>query len=522
MVVRQLITLPSQLQLLDRLQHHIYLSSSVIFVSGEQGSGKSTILEQLANKLPDDVQEAFIQLKEPLLEPQIRQQIITQLYNDPLFDAQDSLFSSVLLLQEKQQIEAPRLIILDNAQFLSPQLLTELTELVAQKERLGINEINVLLLAPEENNLQMFSAANQVCACLEFKLDALDRNEASNLLNHVFKQAGYLHQIENQDAILKQLNICQGTPQKIIELGDQIVAGKLINNDASWFRTRLPAIALMFLLLIVAGGLASYLYPLFIKQSPKIMVANKKPIDKKLIKTIDMTLPTSNALTTKSKQSDLVESVAANWNEKPRPNIEENSLQVGLHNKEKKEIKIVTTAKTENATQINESLEEKPSEEKVDVQDNQKLQDIQNKEVLTVKNLTEKKEIVIDQNVEQQAKVILPIENKKSEKKIDSIFTKKSELLSISPSHYTLQLAGMASEVTLQRFISTYGRPKGNLHIYQSIRNNKPWYVVIFGDYNTHNAAEKASKALPASLANLDSWIKKYELVHQDLQLNNE
>ena len=99
------------------------------------------------------------------------------------------------------------------------------------------------------------------------------------------------------------------------------------------------------------------------------------------------------------------------------------------------------------------------------------------------------------------------------------IFIKQSQL---SAYHYTLQLTGMASEQSLQEFISEHGAVKRDLHLYQTLRNNKPWYVVIFGEYDTHQAFEKASKALPDSLANLDSWIKKHQLVHQDLQLNNE
>ena len=80
----------------------------------------------------------------------------------------------------------------------------------------------------------------------------------------------------------------------------------------------------------------------------------------------------------------------------------------------------------------------------------------------------------------------------------------------------------MAAEKSLQQFIFQYGLPKTNIHVYQTIRNNKPWYVVIFGEYDSWESAKNASKTLPDSLANLDSWIKKYQLVHQDLRLNNE
>ena len=62
MVERTLISLPSQLQLIERLQHIIYLSSSLIFVSGEAGSGKSTLTENVSNALPSDLQQVYISL----------------------------------------------------------------------------------------------------------------------------------------------------------------------------------------------------------------------------------------------------------------------------------------------------------------------------------------------------------------------------------------------------------------------------------------------------------------------------
>ena len=341
MVVRQLITLPSQVQLIDRLQHHIYLSSSLIFVSGEQGAGKSTLLEQLANKLPGNVQEVFIQLNDQLSDSQIRQQIIIQLYDEPLFDAQDSLFSSITLLQEKHHSDAPRLIIFDNAHYLSAELLAELAELIAQKEHLGENEINVLLLADEENSQQMLTSANQRCACLEFKLEALSRDEANGLLNHIFRQAAYQHQIQHQDALSKQLTACAGIPQKIIELAEQIVAGELASNESSWLKTRLPAIALMFFLLVVAAGLASYLYPLFIKPA-KPLAEVKETLENKsaLLNELNTVQPVNDEVMPEKVKPAMVEELAGNWKKKVLPDIEENPLKVGISDADVKHVVI--------------------------------------------------------------------------------------------------------------------------------------------------------------------------------------
>lgn len=610
MVVRQLISLPSQLQLIERLQHHIYLSSSLVFVSGEQGSGKSTLLEQLSNKLPGDVQEAFIQLNDQLSDSQIRQQIITQLYDEPLFNAQDSLFSSVSLLQEKQHSDAPRLIIFDNAHYLSAGLLVELAELITQKEHLGENEINVLLLADEEHSQQMLTSAKQSPAnCLEFKLEALNREEADSLLNHIFSQAGYHHQVQHQDALSKQLAVCAGIPQKIIALAEQIIAGELTNREPSWLKTRLPAVALMFFLLIVAGGLASYLYPIFIKPVEPSVEIEEVPDNR-----IDTAQPVSNEVIPEKVKPVMVEELAGSWKKEIVAEIEENSLKVGVSDAGVKHVviseqNILALAPSEqtDAVNIEQDIEESAKEKSIETDEQQELQvatvpqepqiqevlqvsvqqeasEVQEAEqALAVANVQAEQEALAIQEAQQtpqqqevaevqeteQAQVVakvqagqeeqelqevlevqalqlvdniedidnlseteeiesqvvaLPIKNENPplEKEEDLIFTAESELLSVSPSHYTLQLSAMAAEKSLQQFIFQYGLPKGDLHIYQTIRSNKPWYVVIFGEYDSWQSAKKASQALPGPLANLDSWIKKYQLVHQDLQLNNE
>lgn len=566
MVVRQLIALPSQLQLIDRLQHHIYLSSSLLFVSGEQGAGKSTLLEQLSNKLPDNVQAVFIQLNEQLSDSQIRQQIIVQLYDEPLFDPQDSLFSSIELLQEKQNSDAPRLIIFDNAHYISAQLLAELGEVIAQKQRLGENEINVLLLADEVNSQQMLTSANQRCACLEFKLEALSKNEADSLLNHIFRQAGYQHQIQHQDALAKQLTACAGIPQKIIALAEQIIVGKPASSEPSWLKTRLPALALMLLLLMVAAGLAYYLYPLFIKPSKPVV-----EVEEVFENATNTTQSVSVDVVPSQLKTEMVEELAGSWKKEVLPDIEESSLKVGISDADVKRVIIseqniltlaapeqidveqaVNQTENEKTADINEVqvIQEPPQaqamqqvqgeaevQEEVEILEVSQLQEVQQlQEVSQVQDepqilevqpadppLEEENSVIENKVVALAPEAALPVTSEKQslEKEKDLIFTAKSQLLSVPSSYYTLQLSAMAAEESLLQFIAQYGFPKGELHIYQTIRNNKPWYVVIFGEYDSWESAKKASNTLPDSLADLGSWIKRYQLVHQDLRLNN-
>jgi septal ring-binding cell division protein DamX len=103
-----------------------------------------------------------------------------------------------------------------------------------------------------------------------------------------------------------------------------------------------------------------------------------------------------------------------------------------------------------------------------------------------------------------------------------SLFTQTAQLLAVNPSHFTLQLAAMTSQESLQQFAIKHNLPQKEVYIYQRTDNSKAKYVVIYGEYKNKQAAETASEQLPGSFANMDTWIRKYKLIHQELLLNQQ
>ncbi|WP_413700691.1 SPOR domain-containing protein [Psychromonas sp. KJ10-10] len=123
-------------------------------------------------------------------------------------------------------------------------------------------------------------------------------------------------------------------------------------------------------------------------------------------------------------------------------------------------------------------------------------------------------QVTIEQeNIKQQAPIKAPVENETND-----TFVAKDILFAINPNFYTLQLAGFASEASLNRFIGQHNLPQKDVYIYQTIRNENTWYVVIYGQYESREIATTQAQQLPGSFAELSTWAKKYELVHQDLQ----
>lgn len=546
MIERQLISLPSQFQLIERLQHIIYLSSSLVFVSGDKGAGKSALVEQLSNKLPDNIQQVFIKLNDQLSSAQIRQQIIMQLFDQPLFDAQDSLLSSMSLLQEKQYEEVPRLIILDNAHYLDSGLLNELMQLTTDKEQFSEGEVNILLLADEAQNQQMMSIAKQAadsrnrpCACIEFKLEPLTLDESKNLLAHVFKQSDYQAQIQHQDALLKHLEACNGTPKKIIQLAEEIIEGALESSSPSWLKTRLPAILLMVFLLSLAAGLGYYLYPKLLEQ--RAIEAAHEAVKNESFQPeeIDEIPLTTEAQPIEPQQPEL-EVLAGDWKNKGADEaITDNQLAVGVSDESVERViiseqEILELSDKEEKTTVDEMADKKnvvkkkqpneeiakPVEENIQVVAEIAPQEAASEPVIENQAMVEQEGVIEVEVValsELGTEASSPVENNKG-----SPFTPSSTLLAIKASRFTLQLSAMGTDKALKDFILEHGLPRKNVFLYETVRNNKPWYVVLFGEYQSRNEAIKASKRLPSSLANIESWVKQYQLVHQDLQLNND
>lgn len=557
MVERTLISFPSQLQLIERLQNLLYLSSSMVFISGEKGSGKSTLVEQLSNQLPDKTQQAFISLVEPTPIAQLRLKIISQLFTQPLFDADDSLFNSLLLLKDKQTATTARVVVIDNVELLPEPLIDELAEVITKKSLLTDNEINFILVGDEIKNNQLINQIKQLpenlsIAALSFKLPPLAINEAQKLLSHSLGQVSYSPKVQHQDALARQLANCQGIPEKILLLATEISSGNFEEDKPSFIKTRLPAIVFMFGLVAIATSLALYLYPKFIKPE----VNSEVTIEHEAFFLDEIT--STDLMTDEHSVAESTEVLAGQWS-KDKKAITDTKLIVGeddiaervtitdsqlyemsqsgsLATIDNGETKPEALLKTEAITALETELknveaslsdevsassatsiadqEEIPNNEgqNGDITATEQEPELDTEPAIDI-NQTEPKEINSD--------VVQPAQAESSLINQD-VFTDIDVLLEIDPELYTLQLSGLSSEQSLQAFVEKYQLPQKDVYLYKTIRNGDAWYVIIYGQFESRSLAIQAAKNRPTIINKLDTWAKKYATVHQDLTLNEQ
>ena len=574
MVERTLISLPSQLQLIERLQHLIYLSSSLIFVSGESGSGKTTVTENLSNVLSSDLQQVYVSLATAPTAVKLRQQIISKLYDKALFNAEDSLLDSILRLRENQSKSRNRLIILDDAENLPADFIIELCELFSAPELTELNSLNILLLGDAKSTrsaleyiaTHLSSGFQATLNHIEVMLPILTTEEANALLLHNFSQVGYKAKLEHQDALNRQLSLCHGNPKKIIKLADDLSQGLLEPDIFSWRKTPLPAVLLMLFLVAIVAGLAFYLYPQFISNPPEIVIIDESPIaSMEEIKTVTVEVEKQEPLAGRWADLDL--------------DISHNNIKVGLSDATEQRVvlagndlieltMLVEQEVDSTATIIDndkyqipallqtpEDTEQKTASDNIIIDnessvvsdENQLIEneqsDVDSDETQTVDDASStsvtaavEKTVVsapaAQPNIQEPSvAAMLPIKEvvavKKSKpvatnKRVNGLFTDSSILLAKNRNYYTIQISGMASLDYLKLFQTQYNPNRNNVYAYQTIRNNKPWFVVIYGEYQTREAADSAQKNLPSVFKGMSTWVKTWQTVHQDLRLNNE
>jgi septal ring-binding cell division protein DamX len=86
------------------------------------------------------------------------------------------------------------------------------------------------------------------------------------------------------------------------------------------------------------------------------------------------------------------------------------------------------------------------------------------------------------------------------------------------PQHFTLQLIGSSNEAEIIRFIRK-NDIENEASYYSITRNGKPWFVVLYGNFSSRDAARQAIHRLPPSLRNASPWPRSFGEVRTPLGL---
>ena len=84
-------------------------------------------------------------------------------------------------------------------------------------------------------------------------------------------------------------------------------------------------------------------------------------------------------------------------------------------------------------------------------------------------------------------------------------------------SAYTFQMIGSWERSEIDDFIKKYALT-GDVAVFASMRNNKVWYALIYGVYDSKNAALNASRQWPSPLNSVSTWLRRFDGVQTQIK----
>lgn len=119
------------------------------------------------------------------------------------------------------------------------------------------------------------------------------------------------------------------------------------------------------------------------------------------------------------------------------------------------------------------------------------------------------KKTVIAKSIRQQAPQVNTSQSDR--------FDKTNWLLGQNPNRYTLQLLGTHTLSTVKDFIRDQGSLDG-LSYFETVHNDREWFVVVYGLYRNRSQAIAGIEALPRDLRALTPWARGLRGIQQDIR----
>ncbi len=97
----------------------------------------------------------------------------------------------------------------------------------------------------------------------------------------------------------------------------------------------------------------------------------------------------------------------------------------------------------------------------------------------------------------------------------------QQKILARNDNHYTIQLMGNYHLPAVLNFMRRH-HLQGQATYYQTRYHGRPWYVLIYGDYDSRLAARMARQKLPRAVQSMRPWVKSVALVQREIRLQQE
>lgn len=444
-------------QRLNLLSHLVRASDKVPCVFAVDGGGKSALLNELQQGAGDDLRVCRIDVESSLTPNNLLEACLRAFGVDDVEIAQSDDFKSLLInrLKRLKKLNIQPLLLVDNVEQTSSDLFSLISESLSWQDEDGF-----LLAAILTANRVMPEWDSLHGRTQRVDLPPLSEQEIPLYLMHRLTAAGYQGELPFSSKDLKQFyRHSAGCPAKVNQLAHQKLLG--ITPNQRFENIKLPRL-LPLLKWVAMGMLVLSLIVLLIFQDQinALFTGMEKHTDgfsEQLI------LPT---------QDDEIATVV----------VGEDKI-TSSEQAEREELASLVAKLSADENNISASVEAE-----VTPSSSQKA---------------------ITDTVAPDASA--------SEAIVSSPSHNEAWILQQRSTDYTFQLMGSWEHIEVVEFIDKYALA-GDVAEFESMRNGRVWYALIYGVYPDKKAALQASKQWPAPLNTLPSWLRRFDSVQKQIK----
>ncbi|KXF82811.1 AAA family ATPase [Enterovibrio coralii] len=506
--------LDSQIQLLSRIQFLTRFSSNLVQVTGDTGAGKTWLSERYLENWASEPTQSLLICNNTQQDAQHRAIILRQIVRDGVFNENDSMLQSLEYMLEGNSVHA--LIVIDNAQRLSANLIAELWALVTEAQQRNNWQINVLLfsLRGKLNKWLHKVSYGQGVKPLELEISPLADNEREMFIE-VMMVSRQLDAAQRR-ALKAKAALLPSLPGALKSLGQQETS----SMEEKKRRSLIPLLLLVLFLLVLGGGLVWWAMKPQMQTAPVEVAEAVTDGVKSLNDILEEKEKEMNAEGAGTDASDpALASVGSvtddNINLPDEPVVE--GMTVGRRDPSRR---IVVPDNVVDAI-IDDQETGGDGTAAVDEPLIPELAETAPNQTATTTTPVTVTETVVETAVETASKPepVAPPVQPTPTPVVDTPLA-NNVLLTVPESRYALQLAALQSKDAVNEFMQEYDL-SGSALVYETRRNGEPWFMVLVGDYPTVADARRAEVQLPENVRNLTPWAKSFAQIHKEIALAN-
>jgi DamX protein len=498
--------LPSRAALVDRIAMQFEYGQNLIALVGPSGLGKSYLAETLITEKYPEFNKAYIQVTAQMKDAELMTQLLQNSFRAPLVDQTQTLSENFFQLYQEQPC-GPCFWVLDGARHLSD-------EMIEQLRLLSVNSPTELFI------LVTAQAPRMLPSALDIHLERLSLSESKQLMAMFFKDLPM-----DEDPIFQAfLQESHGNPAVLLDWQSSQQTQLRTQQPKKSYRWHLIALTVLLALLLVA-----FMYQKQIQFYFSQPTDNVEPLETVLPAEQVLSVDADNEqISTALESQPTLEQSAALADKvisepqlqlQPLPQVQANTENNDAAKANADAVSAVLGALERVVIDDKARLNEKPAKLSADIPP--KIADNAPQQTASVNAEAEQ---TLESNEQKATNIVAQVTQTAPEQTLPQ--STSSQALDLSPTEWLLtqgdsvwaiQLLAVKDKAIANSFV--LANELKDVYVYETVRNNTPWWVVIQAPFATIDAARSARQKLPENVLAGQPFFKKFERIKQEMQL---